>query len=183
MNPQLEEVKQELEKATCVVQKLAAPLTEEVWARRPGEGRWSVAECVMHLNITSQAFLPRLREAIEDGRARNVRGEGPFKLDFGGWMLTKLLEPPYRLKVKTAPSFSPVAAEPKEKVLGEFEDLQQQVLSCIREAHGLAIDKLKIPSPFAKNMKYSVYSTFRIIPAHQRRHIWQAEQVILQMKG
>jgi hypothetical protein len=47
----------------------------------------------------------------------------------------------------------------------------------LAEANGLAIDRLRIASPFARQIRYSVYSAFRLIAVHQRRHLWQAEQV------
>jgi hypothetical protein len=43
---------------------------------------------------------------------------------------------------------------------------------------GLALDRVKITSPFAENRKYSAYSAFVLIPAHKRRHLWQAEQAL-----
>ena len=32
--------------------------------------------------------------------------------------------------------------------------------------------------PFDSRVKYNVYSAFLIVAAHQRRHLWQAEQAI-----
>ena len=33
------------------------------------------------------------------------------------------------------------------------------------------------PSPFNSKLHYNLYSAFRIITAHQRRHLWQAQNV------
>jgi len=40
------------------------------------------------------------------------------------------------------------------------------------------LEKIKIRSPFAEKLKYSVYSAFRVLPVHQRRHLWQAERAL-----
>jgi hypothetical protein len=32
-------------------------------------------------------------------------------------------------------------------------------------------------SPFAPGVRYNLYSTLSILPRHQERHLWQAEQV------
>ena len=45
------------------------------------------------------------------------------------------------------------------------------------ESDGLAIDKVKIISPFGEKIHYSVYSTYVILPRHEERHIQQAELV------
>jgi hypothetical protein len=39
----------------------------------------------------------------------------------------------------------------------------------------LAIDRVKLPSPFEARLSYSAYSALVVIPRHQVRHIQQAE--------
>ena len=182
MPRQLDDIQAQMQEAVERAHRLADGLGFESWGSKPARDRWSVCECLIHLNMTSKAFLPRLQEAVRHGREQNIRSDGPFRMDFTGWLLTRLVEPPYRLKVKTTPPFVPESVEPKEKVLAEFEELQKRILLCVRDSNGLALDRLKIASPFAEKVKYSVYSTFRIIPAHQRRHLWQAEQTLLALE-
>jgi hypothetical protein len=43
---------------------------------------------------------------------------------------------------------------------------------------GLNLGGAEIISPFAKNVRYSTYSAFVLIAAHNRRHLWQAERVL-----
>jgi hypothetical protein len=57
----------------------------------------------------------------------------------------------------------------------KFDGYQRRLVELLAEANGLALSKLK-KSPFNANVRYSVYSAFRIIAAHERRHLWQAEQ-------
>ena len=47
----------------------------------------------------------------------------------------------------------------------------------MRDAEGLAIDRVRIPSPFNPRIQYNAWSALVIIPRHQHRHLWQAEQV------
>jgi len=42
----------------------------------------------------------------------------------------------------------------------------------------LDLGKLRIVSPFDPRIKYNLYSCLRLIPAHQRLHLRQAEQVV-----
>ena len=46
-------------------------------------------------------------------------------------------------------------------------------------AHELALDQAQIVSPFGEKVKYNLYAAFVPIAAHLRRHLWQAEQVLL----
>ena len=62
--------------------------------------------------------------------------------------------------------------------MAEFRGLQGKIAELIHEAHDLDLRRVKIVSPFDKRVKYNVYSAFRILIAHQRRHLWQAEQAV-----
>jgi hypothetical protein len=178
MDAQLMKVQRELEEATAAIRGLVADLPATAWAQRPATGGWSVAHCVMHLNVTTEEFLPRLDAGIRDGRARSVTGAGPFRRDFVGWMLCKMVEPPYRMKVKTPPKFDPQEVDSREKAMADWDRLQGELYKRIEAADGLALDRVKVVSPFAERMKYNLLAALAVIPAHQRRHIWQAEQIL-----
>jgi len=73
--------------------------------------------------------------------------------------------------------------EPKASVLDAFDRLQGELIGCLGEASGLDLARLRIVSPFATRIKYNLYSCLRIIPAHQRLHLAQAEEVIRRGPG
>lgn len=176
--PQLQAIRHELAEASAHARRLAESVDPALWSRRPPHGGWSVGECLAHLNLTSKAFLPRLREAVERGRRENRAAPGLFRRDFLGWLLCRILEPPYRLRVKTPPPFVPTGDQSAEAVVSEFEALNAELVRLLDTASGLPLDRLQIVSPFSARMRYSVYSSFRILPAHQRRHLWQAERAL-----
>jgi hypothetical protein len=182
-SPQLSRIATELEEARRLAHRLAEPLDEDGWATRPGPDRWSVAECLIHLNATSRGFLPLLRRAIAEGRGPGPRQSGPYRLNLVGRFLLWSVEPPVRFRVKTTAPFVPPAVEPRAVVLAEFDRLQNDLLVSLHEADGLRLGKLKITSPFDPRFKYNLYAAFRILPAHQRRHLWQAERVVEELEN
>jgi len=101
--------------------------------------------------------------------------------DVVGWLLWWAAE--MRLPIKTTEPFVPVRSEPKDEVLSEFDALQNQLTACLREADGLDVGRLRIVSPFDSRMKYNFYSCLRLIPAHQRQHLRQAEQIVHKVKA
>ena len=176
---QLERIAGELEDARRRAHEIADPLTEASWGARPAQDEWSVAECVIHLNLTSEAMLPLIGEAIARGRELKLFSTGPFRRDVRGWLVNWISEPRawLRIKIKTTAQFVPPAIEPKDRVLAAFDTLQERVLGCVRGADGLDLGRLRIVSPFDARLKYNLYSCFRIIPAHQRLHLAQAEAI------
>ena len=174
---ELGRIKQELLDARERARRLCEGISAERWSMAPPAGGWSIGECLMHLNITSERYIPIVDEAIRDGRARGLVATGPPRRDFLGWLLGRILEPPYRIRTRTAASFVPQRIEAMAHVLEQFDYLQGELLVRLDRAAGLALEKLKIASPFNARMKYNLYSTFLLISVHQRHHLWQAEQV------
>ena len=103
-------------------------------------------------------------------------------MDILGRVLKWFLEPPIRSRVKTAAPFVPRAVRAKAEAFGEFANLQSKLGEVLQSAKDVDVAKIKIVSPFDKRVKYNVYSAFRIIVAHQRRHLWQAEQAVAALR-
>jgi hypothetical protein len=178
MTPPLNQIRVQIEDASSQARKLVQDLDPALLGRRPDQNSWSVAECIAHLSLTADAFLAPIRQAIEDGRSRHLRQSGTsFHRGISARLLEWFLEPPYRLKSRTPAAFVPGVEHPGA-VLPEFLDRQQQLLTTLAEADGLALDRLRITSPFARPMRYNVYDAFRLIAVHERRHLWQAGQTL-----
>jgi DinB superfamily len=181
LGPQLENVKHQLLDARERAHRVCEPLSPAQWATRPGEGQWSVGEALAHLNITSERYLPLIETAIRDGG--HPHGEEPFRAGLMGKLLVWVLEPPYRMKVKTGPEFVPGDAGERGDVLDHFDVLQGNLLALLDDTAGLALEKLIVASPFSRRVKYNLYATFLIVAAHQRRHLWQAEQTVTRLSA
>lgn len=176
--PQLPELHQALDDTEHRAHALAARAGHDGWMRAPGPGRWSPSECVQHLVATLDAFIPLVDAALEQAPRTGVPVRGPFAPDLGARLLIWMLEPPYRMRSRTSERFVPPAARHPEEDLAEFVARHEQWRARMRRADGLPLDRLKVPSPFVRGMRYSLYSTFCIIPVHERRHLWQAEQAV-----
>lgn len=134
--PQLRALEDELAQAQARAHRLADRLPAEAWNRRPAPQRWSIGEQLIHLNLTSHAYLPLLQEALTKARESELAGNGPFRRGFVGWLLERLTEPPVRLRARTAALFVPEAVEPPTEVLAEFDRLQEALIAAVRHSAG-----------------------------------------------
>ncbi|HYR28694.1 MAG TPA: DinB family protein [Thermoanaerobaculia bacterium] len=178
----LDDVEAELDDATKRAWQLIRSTDPRHFTVRPTPGSWSAAECLSHLSISTEMFLPVLRKAIDDAKARGWKSERKPSMDMLGRLLRWFLEPPIRKRVATAAPFVPKSVRAKAEAFGEFSTLQSKLVDLVQEASGLDLKRMKIVSPFDKRVKYNVYSAFLILVAHQRRHLWQAEQVIAELR-
>jgi hypothetical protein len=179
----LETVEAELNEAALRARTLVDSTAARFFTVRPAPTSWSAAECLAHLSISTELFLPVLRKAIDDARAKNLTSQKQPSKDLLGRILRWFLEPPIRQRVKTSAPFVPKSTRAKSEALAEFTNLQQRLLGLLHETRGLHLGKMRIVSPFDKRVKYNVFSAFHIIVAHQRRHLWQAEQAIGALKS
>jgi hypothetical protein len=176
VNAQLEGVVREFQSASERLGRLRQSLTREAWARRPGLDAWSPAECVAHLNLTSLAFVPLLRQGLDEASQSSRRAGRRYRRDLAGWLVWRVVSSPGRFKTKTTAAFVPTADRPVGELLDEFDEHQAAQIALTGAADGLPIDRVKIVSPFNARLRYSVFSALSILPRHQHRHLWQAER-------
>jgi len=173
---ELEEIRHQILEATARAERLVSSTDEGRWSRRTPNGGWSPAECLAHLNLTTEQCLPLIREQVRRGRDQGSTRSGPYRKDLMGRVLAWTIEPPVRrLRVKTAPAFVPTA-DSRDRLLARFRELQAELEAEMQAAEGLDLNKLKLASPFNSRVRYNLFSCFAILAAHQRRHLWQAEQ-------
>lgn len=177
LHPQVQRIEQELAAATTRAARLVDRTPEPDFTRAPAAGHWSIAECLEHLNLTTRAYLPLIDDALQVGRLFATGSPRRYRRDLTGWLLCRMAEPPYRLRTTTRPRFMPAGLGSRGEMLSEFVRLQQELTIRLHRTPGLNLARIRIVSPFDGRLEYSLYSCFRILPAHQRRHLWQGEQV------
>jgi hypothetical protein len=153
-----------------------AALSPDALMRRPTAEGWSPAECLTHLSLTVHIFKPLLDQTIDAARAHGLRGVGPYRMDPLGRMMRWLMEPPSRMRTKTYTTVAPINVGPPAEVLPMFVAAQGVLKESLHAADGVALDRATIISPFNHRLRYNLLSTFAILAAHERRHLWQAER-------
>lgn len=176
----LEEVEKEINEATRRAWTLVQSTDGRLFTVRPRAMSWSAAECLAHLSLSTELFLPVLRKAIDSGRLAADK-KPRARMDVMGSVLRWFMEPPMRMRTKTTAPFVPRSVRAKADAFGEFASLQEKLIDLLREARNADLRR-KLVSPFDKRVRYNIFSAFRIVAAHQRRHLWQAEQAIADLR-
>jgi hypothetical protein len=172
LSPQLDGVVHELDEVSAGFKALAGEIGQAKLWQRPAKGGWSVAECLDHLTTTTNQMVPRLESLL----ATAPTGSEPYSMDLKGRLLVWFMEPPYRMKFKAVLTFQP-HAENKD-VLAEFLASQEAAINAVRRCNGVALNKTKFISPVDARMSYNGFAALKLLPAHQRRHLWQARQIV-----
>ncbi|MDX1636782.1 MAG: DinB family protein [Balneolaceae bacterium] len=159
------------------------PIDQELFLLRPSEHQWSIAECFSHLVTFGDRYLQTMQQGTEavKSRAQPVDEDLPFPPRLLWKGVINLFAPPYRLKMKTVEPFSPnhKVSLKKASVLDRFVELQEQFIAMLEDTRteGIHMDQVKVSNPILSFIKMTLSECFAVIEVHQRRHLWQAEQV------
>lgn len=176
MDPQLRQVLEELDGATARLARLRDAVPPGRWAIRADPVRWSVSECVAHLNLSSALMVPPLEAAVPEARAL-PREPGRMRHGLLGWLLAKSVGPGFRGRMKTAPTLEPGDVPAPETLVEEFARWQERMVALVRGADGLPLGQVWVTSPINARVRYTAFAGMRIISRHQHRHLQQAERV------
>lgn len=167
-----------LEQFRCVTRearKLVLGRSIQDLTRKSEPESWSIAECLDHLARTTGSFLPAISRAV--ATAPTLTTKRPLRTGTLASVLIRHLEPPYRLRYKVIPQLVPQETD-FEAAWSAFEESQSSLSETLCSATGLAIDKVKVPCPVCVHVTYNAYGAFRMLAAHQRRHLWQVQQIL-----
>ena len=184
---ELEERRREYQDAKRLIRELVDGLSDEDFNRRLDDQSWSIAECVDHLIVIGKKMYPVMEAAIEKGRARGWRSAGPFR--YGGLnkrfvgMIDDSRLPPKKVKAPRIYRPAPPQNWPLSESVRKFEELQDEMTDLIERSNGLDLRRIKVRSPVSPLIRLSLGIWLGGLAGHQRRHLWQAEQVKARLLG
>lgn len=178
MQREIEKLLESAEGQAATVEGLFAGIDDAQLTRRPTPKKWSVVEHLEHLNVTNGLYLAKIAEAVDRAREEGWRSNGPYG---GTWFAKKLIasqEPPPKMRLKTFKSVKPAPALEADVVLARFRETHGRYQELMTSADGLDLGRATFRSPLLALVKLSAAQGFRLIDAHNRRHIWHMERTV-----
>lgn len=145
---------------------------------KPDPKRWSVAQCLEHLVKVNRELHRPLDEIVEGRTRTRVLERAPVFASFWGRLMVRQLRPEAQLKLKAPSRGVPSASAIDADIVRRFVDQQAQTIRRIRLIDERNRADLILTSPFIWAVVYRAIDAGRIIVAHERRHIAQAQRVV-----
>ena len=158
---------------------LVSGLSESLGAWRTDPESWSVAECLDHLAVANRVYLEAMQPSADRARSRGRVRRGPARPGLlGGWFVN-YLEPPVKpqLKSKTPSKIRPRSAPPLSDAFAAFLASQDDLRRFLRTYADIDLTGVRFPNPFIPGLRFSLATGLHVLPAHERRHLWQAWRV------
>lgn len=156
-------------------EKLVDGLGVEQLNWQPAQGCWSVGQCLEHLCITNEAYLPAISAALKERPDKPVEQIIPGW--FGGWFIRNFIEPSPQSKRAPAPPKIRPTLIVGLSVLDRFLSSNQVCRTLISDARKKDVNRVRFWNPLFKGIRFTVGTGLEIIAGHERRHLLQAERV------
>lgn len=159
------------ERAAAIARPLS--LAQLNWRRQPHE--WSVGQCLDHLRVANEVYLPPIEAALA-GRPRRVVGEITPGW-FGQWFIRSYIDPSPVSKRAAAPRKIVPKSDVAADILEQFLRSNAQARDVVRRARDVDVNRVRFKNPLVPIIYFTVGTGLEIVSRHQRRHLLQAERI------
>jgi DinB family protein len=178
LSPELQHVLDEINDADRRGIEIAASCTDEqfYWCPRAGQG-WSIAQCLDHLGAMNDVYGNAIKSGIERARLRGSMPRRPVKPGYLGGKFVQSLEPPVKHRTRAPRQGIPAPRKERQIILDQYRGAHDLVRRLIVDAASIDASRARFRNPFIPFVRFSIATGLFVIAAHDRRHLWQAEQV------
>lgn len=163
------------------VQKVNAfkSLSEDTLRRKKDDKTWSVLECIEHLNLYGDYYLPEMERCILQSAKRS--GVLQFKPGLIGDYFAKLMKGKDGKisKMQSPKDKNPGNSDLSPLVLDRFLKQAEQLEHLLNHAEHTDLTATKASISISRIIKLRLGDTFRFYVYHMMRHIAQAERAVV----
>jgi len=143
---------------------------------KPRRDAWSVGECLEHLCLSNEVYVPSIRAAL------TAAPTGPVEEIttgwFGRWFIRTYIEPStQRSRAKAPAKITPVASHITAAIVFRFIASNARVREAIALAQGHDVNRVRFRNPFIPAIRFTVGTGLQILTRHNHRHLLQADRV------
>jgi hypothetical protein len=151
------------------------PLNVLQW--KPDQTSWSVLECLEHLNLYGDFYLPEIRKRMSQFQGTPASDE--FKTGLLGNYFAKMMLPREKInRMKTFKDKNPSGSSLDYSTLDKFRNQQMQILELLESARSLDLNRIKTSISISSLIKLKLGDTLRVLIYHNQRHLAQANKVL-----
>jgi hypothetical protein len=142
---------------------------------------WSILECLEHLNLYGDFYLPQLERKIKNS---TTQSDLTFKNGVLGNYFAKSMLPKEKInKMKTFKDKNPLNSNLNKSVIDRFINQQIKLLDLLNQSRNVSLNKVKIQTSISSLIKLKLGDTFQFFINHIIRHFNQIDRIQIAMKS
>ncbi|UOG74064.1 DinB family protein [Hymenobacter tibetensis] len=162
-----------------ITQRRFRPLTDDQLNRRPGPGKWSVGQCLEHLNIVGGRYLPTITRKLQQAKERGSTPAETVRHGFIGRKMTEAMRtPPSQKAMKSPQQYAPSGSRLPRTVVEVFIRQLDELEGLLAQARRVNANAIRIPNPIIPLLYPRLTDVSEMLVEHIKRHIAQAERVL-----
>lgn len=139
--------------------------------------KWSILECLEHLNRYGEFYLPEIQQALL--QSKHLKGEPTFKSGMIGNYFANLMKVKNgkMVKMKTPGDKNPVGSKLTPITIDRFLKQQEMLKTLLTQARNADLTHARVPITLTRFIKLRLGDTLRFFVNHIERHVIQAGKV------
>jgi len=143
---------------------------------RHSENAWSILECVAHMNLYGDYYLPAMASAIQN--AKDCENETFRSGWLGNYFANSMLPKDNLNKMKTFKDKDPIGKNLEVSEIKKFIEQQTKLLELLKKAESVSLNNTKVSTSISKWIKMNLGDTFRFFINHNLRHLKQISDIL-----
>ena len=145
---------------------------------RPASHQWSVAQCFDHLLTANRLMFTAAENALSGAVPPTILQRLPVLPGVLGRVLVRSQAPDSARKYTAPSQAQPSASDMPADVVARFVDQQREAARKVQGLDDVRAAQVVMTSPFVRVISYSVLDGWRLVVAHNHRHIQQATRIV-----
>ena len=178
-------LRRDTEELIRIADREFVPLRPEQLLRKPAPDKWSVAQCLEHLNRYGLHYLPAMQSRIDDALARDSHPEPAFRSGWLGDLFVRTVQPMQTGSALANRRYpAPTAYNPDRtgtttaEALPTFLRQQQTTLQLLERAQRVNLEAIRVPISITNLIRLRLGDCLRFVIVHNQRHVQQAQRVV-----
>jgi hypothetical protein len=144
--------------------------------RKKDSKSWSALECLEHLNLYGDFYLPEIEKRMSVGKF------APDEIFNSGWLgnyFANSMKPSDNMtKMNTFKDKNPANSALTVSVIDRFLHQQHQLLELLKKAEKHSLNKIKCSITLSPFIRLKLGDVFRFLIYHNHRHVVQANKAL-----
>jgi len=148
------------------------------WRSEPSS--WNILECLEHLNLYGDYYLPEIEKSIRNSKTKSSVEFVSGRL--GNYFAKSMLPKEKLNKMKTFKDKNPLNVDLNKAGIDRFINQQIKFIDLLNKSKSVNLNAVKIKTSISTLLRFRLGDTFQFLVNHNLRHFKQIENVEARMK-
>lgn len=144
---------------------------------KPSSSEWSIAECMHHVIVYNERYLPQLDQKVNLGYNPERAADSTYRSTYYGNMMVGTVSPDSLYKLKSSASTQP-GQNSTSRISETMESMFTSFTALFHRAASCDLNNIMVISPEDSMIKMPLGDKLKYIIEHQLRHLNQMKRVL-----